>query len=93
MNQTSNLPNALFEQRNRRLLDQVALKETDRIPFVFGTRFWAAKFSGISFQEQMYDVDKSLRPWRKVQLWLERTAPRRRSTRSVRRWTRWTIGY
>ena len=29
------MSNALYEERNRRLLDQVALKETDRIPFVF----------------------------------------------------------
>ncbi len=62
---------ALYEERNRRLLDQVALKETDRIPFVFGTRFWAAKFAGISFEEQMYDVDKSAAALEKVLLWIE----------------------
>ncbi len=71
MSQTASPHNALYEERNRRLLDQVALKETDRIPFVFGTRFWAAKFAGISFEEQMYDVDKSAAALEKVLLWLE----------------------
>jgi hypothetical protein len=46
------MSSALYEERSRRLLDQVALKETDRVPFVFGTRFWAAKFAGITFEEQ-----------------------------------------
>jgi len=71
MNQTSKLPSALFEERKQRLLDQVALKETDRVPVVFGTRFWAAKFAGISFEEQMYDADKSAAALEKVLLWLE----------------------
>ncbi len=71
MSQAASPHNALYEERNRRLLDQVALKETDRIPFVFGTRFWAAKFAGISFEEQMYDADKSAAALEKVLLWLE----------------------
>ena len=63
--------NPLYEERNRRLLDQVALKQTDRVPFVFGTRFWAAKFAGISFQEQMYDPDKAAAAIEKAVLWLQ----------------------
>lgn len=62
---------AAFEERNRRLLDQVALKETDRIPFVFGTRFWTAKFAGITFEEQMYDADKSADALEKALIWLD----------------------
>jgi hypothetical protein len=65
------MANPRYDERNKRLLDQVALKETDRIPFVFGTRFWAAKFAGITFQEQMYDIDKSAAALEKVLLWLE----------------------
>lgn len=65
------MSNALYEERNRGLLDQVALKETDRIPFVFGTRFWAAKFAGITFEEQMYDAEKSTTALERVLLWLE----------------------
>jgi hypothetical protein len=71
MSETGNPPNARFDERNRRLLDQVALKQTDRIPFVFGTRFWAAKFAGITFREQMYDIEKSAAALEKVLLWLE----------------------
>jgi hypothetical protein len=65
------MSNALYEERNKRLLDQVALRATDRIPFVFGTRFWAAKFAGITFEEQMYDADKAAAALEKVLLWLE----------------------
>jgi hypothetical protein len=68
---SNSMSKALYEERNRRLLDQVALKETDRIPFVFGTRFWAAKFAGITFEEQMYDADKSAAALERVLLWLE----------------------
>jgi len=65
------MSSTLYEERNRRLLDQVALKETDRTPFVFGTRFWTAKFAGITFEEQMYDVDKSAAALEKALLWLQ----------------------
>ena len=65
------MSNAIYEERNRRLLDQVALKQTDRTPFVFGTRFWAARFAGITFEQQMYDIDKSAAALEKVLLWLE----------------------
>lgn len=71
MNQGNKTPGALYDERNKRLLDQVALKQTDRIPFVFGTRFWAAKFAGITFKEQFYDIDKSAAALEKVLLWLE----------------------
>jgi len=71
MSEASTQSSALYAERNQRLLDQVALKQTDRIPFVFGTRFWAAKFAGITFQEQMYDIEKSAAALEKVLLWLE----------------------
>ena len=35
MSTASSSPAALYAERNRRLLDRVALKETDRTPFVF----------------------------------------------------------
>lgn len=71
MTETAAPASALFEQRNRRLLDQVALKETDQIPFVFATRFWAAKHAGITFEEQMYDAEKSADALEKVLLLLQ----------------------
>ena len=71
MNHVNSEYGRLYQERNRRLLDQVALKETDRIPFVFGTRFWIAKFAGITFEEQMYDADKAAAAFEKALLWLE----------------------
>ena len=68
---TGTAPSALYEERSRRLLDQVALKATDRTPFVFATRFWAAKYAGITFEEQMYDAEKSAAALEKVLVLLE----------------------
>jgi len=50
----------LYRQRAQRIADNVALKESDRIPFVYATRFWSAALAGITFQEMMYDVDKAI---------------------------------
>ena len=50
----------LYDERAQRLADAVALKETDRVPFVYLTRFWAARAFGITCQEQMYDADKAI---------------------------------
>ena len=71
MNPASTSPGALYEERHRRLLDQVAIKETDRVPFVFNTRFWVATFAGITFEEQMYDADKAADAWEKTLAWLQ----------------------
>jgi len=48
----------LYRERERRLLDAVALKETDRVPFVFFQIFWLAAYGGFSCREAMYDYDK-----------------------------------
>jgi uroporphyrinogen-III decarboxylase len=50
----------LYDERTRRVADAVALKQTDRVPFVYATRFWAARAFGITCQEQMYDADKAI---------------------------------
>ncbi|MCZ7564477.1 MAG: hypothetical protein M5U08_12470 [Burkholderiales bacterium] len=60
-----------YETRRRRLLDQVALRETDRTPFVFATRFWAAAYAGITYEEQMYDAEKSAAAFEKALRLLE----------------------
>lgn len=62
---------ARYEERRQRLLDQVALKETDRTPFVFATRFWAARYAGITFEQQMYDAEKSADALEKALVLLE----------------------
>lgn len=48
----------LYTQRLRRMEDAIALREPDRVPFVYSTNFWAAKLAGITFQEAMYDIGK-----------------------------------
>ncbi len=49
---------AIYAERSRRIGDTIALKETDRVPFNFVTRFWSARLAGITCQEQMYDAEK-----------------------------------
>jgi uroporphyrinogen-III decarboxylase len=71
MTEASKSPAELYAERNQRLLDNVALKQTDRTPFVFATRFWVAKVAGITFEEQMYDIDKSAAAYEKVLHMLE----------------------
>ena len=48
----------LYKQRWQRIEDNVALRETDRVPFVYFSTFWATKLAGITYEEAMYDVDK-----------------------------------
>jgi len=53
-------PAQLYDERLQRIAKSVALQETDRVPFVYATRFWAARAFGITYQEQMYDADKAI---------------------------------
>ncbi|MFO1361447.1 MAG: uroporphyrinogen decarboxylase family protein [Burkholderiales bacterium] len=71
MGASESTASARYEARRRRLLDQVALKETDRTPFVFATRFWAARHAGITFEQQMYDAEKSADALERALLLLE----------------------
>jgi uroporphyrinogen-III decarboxylase len=48
----------LYEERSRRIADAISLKETDRVPFIYMTRFWAAHLAGYTCWDQMYDADK-----------------------------------
>ncbi|NQV55799.1 MAG: hypothetical protein HQ503_08075 [Rhodospirillales bacterium] len=50
----------LFNEKVQRMADNVALKETDYAPFIYGTRFWAAAYKGISFKEFMYNPDAAI---------------------------------
>ncbi len=49
---------AAYDERLKRLEDNVALKETDRVPFIYFSTFWAAKLQRLTFAEMMYDVNK-----------------------------------
>jgi len=54
-------PEALAQERLQRVADAVALKETDRVPFIFSTRFWTAHRAGVTYEEQMYNFDTAAR--------------------------------
>jgi uroporphyrinogen-III decarboxylase len=57
---------ALYTERHTRLYDSISLKEVDRVPFAYATRFWAATHAGITFEEAMYDADKAIQATRDV---------------------------
>lgn len=51
-------PEALFEERTKRVKDAVQLKIPDRVPFTTFINFFHAKYGGITCEEAMYDYDK-----------------------------------
>jgi uroporphyrinogen-III decarboxylase len=61
----SNSPEELFDERERRVSDAVALKEPDRVPVIVLSGFFPARYSGITCQEAMYDSDKVMQAWTK----------------------------
>ena len=53
----------LFEERERRVNDAVALKEPDRVPVIVLSGFFPARYAGITCQEAMYDSNKVMQAW------------------------------
>jgi hypothetical protein len=58
-------PEALFEERERRVNDAVALKEPDRVPVMVLSGFFPAHYGGITCEEAMYDFEKVMQAWTK----------------------------
>ena len=58
--------NKLYNERWQRIEDAFNLREPDRVPVVYLAHFWAARLSGYSYQEMMYDVDKYIEVSRKA---------------------------
>ena len=56
----------LYNERLQRIEDAVALREPDRVPFIYSSIFWSAKYAGITFQDAMYDIDKYVDATRQV---------------------------
>ena len=52
------MPEVLYEERKKRVMDAVQLKVPDRVPFMPFFNFFHAKYGGITCQEAMYDYDK-----------------------------------
>ncbi len=65
-------PQELYQEREKRIQDAVELKMPDRVPIWFHSMgFFAAKYSGMTFQEVMYDSAKLCSVQKKVILEFE----------------------
>jgi uroporphyrinogen-III decarboxylase len=48
----------LYQEREKRVLDAIALRKPDRVPIVCSFSFFPAKYSGMTCEEVMYDPEK-----------------------------------
>jgi len=51
-------PEELFKEREKRVLDAIALKKPDRVPIMPHFSFFPTKYSGFTPEEVMYDPEK-----------------------------------
>jgi uroporphyrinogen-III decarboxylase len=51
-------PDKLYQQREKRVLDAIALRVPDRVPVVVFFAFFPARYCGVTVQELMYDPEK-----------------------------------
>jgi hypothetical protein len=56
----------LLQQREKRINDVIALREPDRVPVMCIFGFFPARFAGITFEDSMYDYDKTMQAWIKT---------------------------
>ena len=47
-----------YAERMKRIMDAVELQQPDRVPTVFFSMFWLARYGGITYREAMYDYDR-----------------------------------
>jgi len=60
-----------YTQRQKRLLDAIALREPDRLPTILFSHFWVARYAGMSCREAMYDYEGLAAAVRKAVIDLE----------------------
>jgi hypothetical protein len=66
------VPEELYREREKRIDDAIQLKVPDRVPIWFGDMgFFPAKYSGITFEEAMYDDEKLFTAYKKAIIDLE----------------------
>ena len=53
----------LLQQREKRINDAIALREPDRVPVMLIFGFFPARLAGMTFEEAMYDYDKTMQAW------------------------------
>src|SRR3989339_1901097 len=53
----------LLQEREKRINDAIALREPDRVPVMLIFGFFPARLAGMTFEEAMYDYDKTMQAW------------------------------
>ena len=56
----------LLQQRERRIHDAIALRTPDQVPVMCIFGFFPARVAGITFEDAMYDYDKTMQAWVKA---------------------------
>jgi len=51
-------PQELYQEREKRVVEAIALKKPDRVPMFARFSFFSAKYAGFTLEECMYDPDK-----------------------------------
>jgi hypothetical protein len=59
-------PTQHFAERQRRIYDTVALKPVDRVPIMYHSNFWFAKYSNIPIRRFFYEYDLVSEVTRKI---------------------------
>ncbi len=59
-------PAELYQEREQRISDAIALKVPDRVPITPSFSFFAARYYGITYKEAMYDGVKMASAWEKT---------------------------
>jgi uroporphyrinogen-III decarboxylase len=54
----SRLPDELYKEREKRVLDAIALRKPDRVPLMVMFSFFPARYAGMTMEEVMYDPEK-----------------------------------
>ena len=50
----------LYQEREKRIIDAIHMKKTDRVPIMVGFGTFASKYAGYTCEEDLYDLDKCL---------------------------------
>lgn len=61
----------LYQQRLKRLIDAIELREPDRLPTILFSHFWVAHYCGMTCREAMYDYERLAAAVRKSAIDLE----------------------
>jgi uroporphyrinogen-III decarboxylase len=60
----SKTPEELYQERERRVMDAIALRRPDRVPIVSAAEMFFVRSAGLTAAEAMYDYDKMAAAWK-----------------------------